>query len=69
MAWDKRYRRLEKGETILPGDEVEVDKPYGWQSAKCVFQPAPDPSYTAHRIYRRRITDAGRAALSDEVTR
>jgi hypothetical protein len=55
MAWDKRYRRLDAGETILPGDEVEVDKPYGWKQAVAVFQPAPDPSYTAHRIYRRLI--------------
>lgn len=62
MAWDNRYRRLEKGETILPGDEVEMENPYGWQPAVCVYQPAPDPSYTAHRIYRRPLT-AGRRAL------
>lgn len=53
MAWDQRYRRLNKGEIIRSGDEVEVDHPYGWKPAEALFQPAPDPAYTSHRIYRR----------------
>lgn len=55
MAWDNRYRMLAKGETILPGDEVLTDSHLGWQLAKAVFQPAPDPNYTAHRMYRRAL--------------
>lgn len=53
MAWDPKYRRLNEGEIIQPGDEVEVDKPYGWKPATQVGEPAPNPSYTSHRIYRR----------------
>jgi len=64
MAWDQRYRRLDAGETILPGDEVEVNQPHGWKPAEALFQPAPDPAYTSHRIYRRLI---GVAPMSDDL--
>jgi hypothetical protein len=57
VGWDARYRRLEEGEIILPTDEVQNDdgswkltRPeVGFAGAK-----APDPSYTSHRVYRRR---------------
>ena len=58
MAWDERYRRLNKGEIIQAGDEVDAcndgwrDEP-DWQPAKCIGQPAPDPQYPSHRVYRR----------------
>ena len=62
MAWDKKYRRLDKDEIIQEGDEVDAcndawrDKP-NWKpaSCSCIGKPAPDPQYISHRIYRRRI--------------
>lgn len=53
MAWDHRYRKLKFGEIIQEGDECQVDKPFGWKPANCIGQPAPDPAYTSHRVYRR----------------
>lgn len=55
MKWDDRYRRLDAGEIIEEGDEVLTDSHLGWQPAAphTVGTPAPDPSYTAHRVYRR----------------
>lgn len=54
MAWDQRYRRLDAGEIIREGDEFEIDWPHGWKPAEhCIGDPAPDPAYTSHRIYRR----------------
>jgi hypothetical protein len=56
--WTK-YRMLAEGEIIQDGDECLTDSHLGWQSAKnTIGQPAPNPYYTAHRIYRR-------AALKD----
>lgn len=61
-AWNKRaqliggflFRRLKEGEIIQKWDEFEyVDGK--WRPALCVGQKAPDPSYTSHRQYRRRI--------------
>ncbi len=54
------YRTLHKGETIKEGDEVDAssdgwhDNPL-WKPTNCVGDQAPDPSYPAHRIYRRRM--------------
>jgi|GEM_PF-3437636 len=56
MAWDHNYRRLDEGETIMEGDEVQVDKPFGWRPTICVGKKAPSPLYTSHRIYRRKIS-------------
>lgn len=54
MTWDYRYRMLEKGEVIREGDECLTDSRIGWQPAgHTVGTEAPDPRYTAHRIYRR----------------
>jgi hypothetical protein len=58
MAWDERYRMLKKGEIIQAGDEVDAcadgwrDDPV-WKPARCIGEPAPDPSYPSHRVYRR----------------
>lgn len=54
------WRQLEAGEIIQEGDEVEGCRdswrdPMAWEPAKCIGQPAPDPSKVAHRIYRRRV--------------
>ena len=52
------YMILEKGEIIKIGDECDVSN--GWKSdpewvpAKCIGEPAQDPDYISHRIYRRR---------------
>jgi len=53
VAWDQRYRMLQEGETILPSDEHQLDDG-GWSKTNCVGQPAPNPAYTSHRVYRRR---------------
>lgn len=56
MAWDDRYRVLREGETIEPGDECLTDSHLGWRPAtNCIGQKAPDPLYTAHRMYRREL--------------
>lgn len=58
--WDNRYRRLEKGEMIQAGDEVDNcnddwrDEPK-WEPARCIGELAPDPLYPAHRVYRRLV--------------
>lgn len=50
------YRRLTEGETILATDEIYNDGSHQWQPVKhSVGQPAPDPKYTSHRQFRRRI--------------
>jgi hypothetical protein len=52
------WRRLEKGEIIRAGDEVDAcanswhNEPK-WEPARRIGQPAPDPQYVAHSIYRR----------------
>jgi len=54
------YRRLEAGEIIQEGDEVDAcrdgwrDDPV-WVPAKCIGERAPDPRYPAHRTYRRPV--------------
>jgi len=54
MSWDRRYRRLEEGETIIATDEVQNDDGT-WKptNERCVGTKAPCPLYTSHRIYRR----------------
>ena len=54
------YRILKKGEIIQEGDETDRcadpwrDDPV-WEPAGNVGQPAPDPQYPSHRVYRRKI--------------
>ncbi len=51
---DHRYRPLSAGETIEAGDECLTERHIGWQPARhCIGEPAPDPAYTSHRMYRR----------------
>ena len=59
MAWDMRYRPLREGEIIRKTDEVQNDD-CTWQrtNLQCVGQPAPDPNYTSHRVYRRLVAGA-----------
>lgn len=51
------YRQLKKGEIIEKDDEVLCESKIGWVTTieSCVGTLVPDPQYTAHRIYRRRI--------------
>lgn len=54
------YYKLKKGELIKEGDECEVSNKYSdppkWVDAgHTVGSFAPDPSFMAHRIYRRLI--------------
>lgn len=57
MTWDPRYRRLEHGETVQWGDEVQNDDGTWRVAVGGVGRPAPDPSYTSHRTYRRARED------------
>lgn len=57
--WDMaKYRQLEEGEIIQPGDQVDAsndgwrDEPR-WEPTTCIGQPAPNPLYPSHRRYRR----------------
>ena len=49
--WDHRYRKLEEGEVIQPGDKMLVDKE--WEPASCVGGRAPSPYFTSHTWFRR----------------
>lgn len=50
------FRPLTEGEIIQEGDECLTDSHLGWQpAAHTVGQAAPNPNYTAHRMYRRPI--------------
>jgi len=52
-AWDLRYRRLAEGEIIAATDDVQRDDG-SWQRAQyATGEPAPNPSFTSHRVYRR----------------
>lgn len=48
-----QYRSLKKGEKILETDEYLDD--IGWVLTKCAGRLAPDPLYTCHRQYRRKL--------------
>ena len=58
------YRRLEKGEVIQAGDEIDRcsdgwrDEP-NWQPVHPldIGRCAPDPQFPAHRQYRRKVSD------------
>lgn len=56
---ENKYYHLKKGEIIQEGDEVEISSncndPVKWVLAKSVGGAAPDPSFMAHRKYRRLI--------------
>ena len=51
------YRQLKKGEIIEKDDEVLCESKIGWVTTieSCIGTLVPDPRYTSHRIYRRRI--------------
>ena len=58
------FRQLSEGEIIEAGDEVLTDAHLGWRPAgSTVGQTAPNPNYTAHRMYRRALSTP-RTALS-----
>ena len=54
------YRRLNMGELIEAGDEIDACANAWHDDAKwvpvtsCIGEPAPDPQYPSHRQYRRR---------------
>ena len=53
-----QYRRLEKDEVILPTDECYDDDKKAWlPPTYSIGGLAPDPNYTAHRQFRRKIGD------------
>lgn len=52
------YRQLKKGEVIQKDDEVLCESKIGWVTTieSCIGTLVPDPNYSAHRLYRRKIT-------------
>jgi hypothetical protein len=57
MAWDENYRPLKEGEIVSSTDEI-LDDHGNWIPPKnSVGQPAPDPGYTSHRQFRRRLPE------------
>ena len=61
MSWDRDYRLLREGEIILPSDDFmdEETTPITWRqpSTGVIGMHAPDPLYTSHRKYRRRLQE------------
>ena len=51
------YMQLKKDEIIEKDDEVLCESEIGWVTTneRCVGTLVPDPQYSAHRIYRRKI--------------
>jgi len=68
------YRRLNAGEIIIAGDEVDAcndgwkDEPK-WRPASCIGKPAPDPSFPSHRMYRRKIHGSNIESIDDHMAR
>lgn len=62
MAWDMRYRPLREGEIVLTTDEVQEDDGSWRAGCRCSGQPAPNPNYTSHRVYRRPVDADKRSA-------
>ena len=58
---EQEYRRLEYGEIIRNGDEIDAcndgwrDDPKWIPVTTCIGQTAPNPIYPSHRQYRRKI--------------
>jgi hypothetical protein len=65
MTWDSRYRQLEKDEIIQAGDEYDAcrdawrDPPLWKPVENRIGEPAPDPQYPAHTIFRRLLSREG----------
>ena len=57
------YRILGAGEIIKDGDEADAavswNDPHAWVLATRIGEPAPDPSYPAHCLYRRDMGSGG----------
>ena len=53
MTWDHRYRRLAEGETIRATDDVQNDDGTWRRAQYAIGEPAPNPNFTSHRVYRR----------------
>ena len=68
----KEYRPLKHGEIIQEGDEVDscanpMKDDARWVPATCIGEKAPDPSYPAHRQYRRPLTLQDRMSELDAM--
>jgi hypothetical protein len=55
MGMKTEYRLLAEGEEIKPGDEFLGDDGNWKKTERCVGEKTPNPVYTSHRQYRRRI--------------
>lgn len=56
--WDHSYRMLEEGEIVQRGDEIQLDDGSWDLAVRSIGKPAPDPSYTSHRVFRRALAKA-----------
>lgn len=54
-GWDHNFRRLELGEIVRLGDEIQRDDGSWDLAVRSIGKPAPDPSYTSHRVFRRKL--------------
>lgn len=70
------WRRLNKGEAIQSGDEIDAcvdpwrdDAAWKQVSPKSIGKLAPDPQYPAHRQYRRRVSEPELTAMHDRHKR
>jgi len=58
MCKASKYRLLKEGETVRPLDEFYDDDAKKWKHVmNSVGKPAPNPCYTSHRLFRRRLKD------------
>lgn len=69
-----RYRRLEKGEIIQCGDQIDrCANPWKdeakWEPAGNIGEPAPDPQYPSHRQYRRPVMPSGYDPMMQSMRR
>jgi len=64
-----QYRRLEMGEIVLATDEIYDDITREWVEPEwSVGKPAPDPDYTSHRQFRRKINSLPNADVDASPT-
>ena len=64
----RQFRRLEIGEIVLATDEIYDDHKRQWVEPEwSVGKPAPDPSYTSHRQFRREIVSLPNKELTDRM--
>lgn len=62
------FRLLSEGEIIQENDEF-LDDSGTWRKTICAGESAPNPVFTSHRQYRRRILNSPNNVLGDSVAK